>query len=307
MGRKRQKIFIAITFGIILTFSLYFFCQSIFFEEIFSTLAIVNPLTSAPRESIRLRIGKTANRQKANATEITIDRDLFDYLIYHLRDTPYAGVGNYSRFMTARLGLKELTDVEPLVAGMGQVVNDVTSFQYPLTIAPCRQKVANLRSLFISVVSAPNNFEKRAAIRRTWLFHLRNQSNVNKPLDVVGFGFVIGLTRNDTVGKKLIDESLRYNDILQVDVDDKYRNLSIKVAGLFNWINSRCSSVEFVLKVDDDVYVNVHNLATVLHSLSPSIPSVYGHKTGGDHPSRTEGIFFITLLSYFHKFTVTLL
>ena len=114
---------------------------------------------------------------------------------------------------------------------------------------------------------------------------------VNKQLDVLSFGFVVGLTKNTSVHQQLIEESLRYNDILQVNVYDKYRNLSIKAAGRFNWINLRCSPVDFVLKVDDDVYVNIHNLATILHSFSPIERSIYGHKTGGSQPSRTEGIY----------------
>jgi hypothetical protein len=232
---------------------------------------------------------------KPDRSAITIDRQLFDYLTYHLRDTPYDGVGNYTQFMTAYLGLKELTDVEPLVAGMGPVINDVTSFQYPLSIAPCRAKVVNgnHRSLFVAIISAPNNFAKRAAIRRTWPNHLKNQSNINKPLDVIGFGFVTGRTKNKTAEQKLIEESMRYNDILQVDMYDKYRNLSVKVAGLFNWINSRCSPVDFVLKMDDDVYVNVHNLATVLHSFPLSEHSIYGHKVAGGQATRNIGNFLL--------------
>jgi hypothetical protein len=238
---------------------------------------------------------------------ITIDQDLFNYLSYYLRDATYGGVENYTRFMTAHFGLKELTDVEPLVTGMGPVINDVTSFQYPISIAPCREKVnnnTNQRTLFVAVISAPNNFEKRATIRSTWPSHLKNQSNINRQLDLVGFGFIVGLTNNKTVQQKLTEESAKHNDILQVNVYDKYRNLSVKAAGLLNWLNSRCSQVDFVLKVDDDVYVNVHNLATVLHSFSPLDPGIYGHKAGGSHPSRTEGNIFIILLLLLFLFPI---
>nr|CAH0112347.1 unnamed protein product [Daphnia galeata] len=97
------------------------------------------------------------------------------------RNATYDGVGNYTRFMRAYLGLKELTDVQPLVADMVPVINDVTSFQYPLRIASCREKVANNtnhRSIFVAVISAPNNFKKRAAIRRTWPHHFKNQAGI---------------------------------------------------------------------------------------------------------------------------------
>lgn len=195
--------------------------------------------------------------------------------------------------MITALGLKGLPDVEPLVAGMGLVVNDITSFKYPLNISPCRQDTAgnaNSRSLFISIISAPDNFEKRQTIRRTWSNHLTNQTNIHRTLEIVGFGFVIGLTNNSLVQQEIKEESERYGDILQINVIDKYVELSVKVAGLINWVSAYCQRVDFVLKVDDDVYVNVHNLATVLHSLPPSERSVYGHTAGGNHPSRTEGI-----------------
>ena len=200
--------------------------------------------------------------------------------------------------MITALGLKGFPDAKPLVAGMGLVVNDITWFQYPLSISPCRQSARNTnsRSLFIAVISAPHNFEKRATVRQTWRSHLRNQTNIHNKLDIVEFGFVIGLTnKDDFIQQKIAEESERYGDILQINSVDKYVDLSIKVAGLLNWINIYCSIVDFVLKVDDDVYVNVHNLATVLHSVSPSEPSVYGHTAGGNHPTRNEGILYYAL------------
>ncbi|XP_046633767.1 lactosylceramide 1,3-N-acetyl-beta-D-glucosaminyltransferase A-like [Daphnia pulicaria] len=288
---KLRNISIMIAFGTILTFVVYLFCSLVCFRE---TNSIVNfswlhsfpsPLFESPI------VGKMTTNDQTDKNVITIDRDLFNYLSYHLRDATYGGVENYTRFMTAHLGLKELTDVEPLVTGMGPVINDVTSFQYPISIAPCRVKVnnnRNERTLFVAVISAPNNFEKRATIRSTWPSHLKNQSNINRQLNLVGFGFIVGLTKNKTVQQKLTEESARHNDILQVNVYDKYRNLSVKAAGLLNWLNSRCSQVDFVLKVDDDVYVNVHNLATVLHSFLPSEPSVYGRKIAGGSPLRNH-------------------
>ncbi len=32
----------------------------------------------------------------------------------------------------------------------------------------------------------------------------------------------------------------------------------MKVAGILNWVRIDCAEVDFVLKVDDDVYVNVN-------------------------------------------------
>jgi hypothetical protein len=243
---------------------------------------------------------------------ITIDRELFDYLALYLRETAYDGVEHYIRFMTAFLGLKELTaEAKPLAPGMGPVVNDISWFRYPITINPCRfldnpadaagnSSSSRSISLFISVISGPNNFDRRAAIRRTWPVHLKNQTNLNHPLDVVGFGFVIGLTNDSVVQQKVKEESKQFGDILQVNMIDRYVDLSVKVASLFNWVDTYCPRVDFVLKADDDVYVNVHNLATVLHSLAVADQSIYGRQCGGNVPDRKgSALSFVLLLLNF--------
>nr|CAH0111712.1 unnamed protein product [Daphnia galeata] len=230
-------------------------------------------------------------------TVVTIDRELFDYLVVHLHDTEYDGVDNYIRFMTVFKGLKPLPGIESLVPGMGPVVNDMSQFQhYPINLVPCPSSSSNSsnqsRSLFIGVISGPGNFERRATIRRTWHVHLnKNQqnkkSNKNALLDLLRFAFVIGQTNDSVVQQQVKDESEKYGDILQINMMDKYVDLSVKLTGLFHWLDTFCSRVDYVLKVDDDVYVNVHNLATVLHSLNVSEPSVYGRQCGGNIPDRS--------------------
>jgi hypothetical protein len=48
--------------------------------------------------------------------------------------------------------------------------------------------------------------------------------------------------------------------------------------------------------LSDDVYVNVHNLATVLHSLTVTDQSVYGRQCGGNVPERRGSALFFVLL-----------
>ena len=57
---------------------------------------------------------------------------------------------------------------------------------------------------------------------------------------------------------------------------DNYRNLTRKSVALLNWVHSNCPGVDFFLKIDDDCYSNVHNLADILTILSPNKISVYG-------------------------------
>ncbi len=263
-----------------------------------SLLAIVifhlfHPLFLFNDELLRnseLLAGNCENRFTSDSAVKIIDQDFFNYLTYHLRDTQYDGIGNYTRYMIATKGLKTIPDAKPVEPGMGPIINDVTSFQYAKVVAPCRPKSTKSRSVFVAIISAPGNFERRVMIRRTWLNHFRDQTN-DQRVDLVGYAFVMGKTDNMFIKPFIDTESENLGDILQVDMLDNYRNLSMKVAGLMNWVNTNCPKVDFMLKVDDDVYVNVHNLATVLHSLSPSERNLYGRPTGGYQPPRNDSIY----------------
>ncbi|KAI9563393.1 hypothetical protein GHT06_010856 [Daphnia sinensis] len=190
---------------------------------------------------------------------VSMNRDLFNYMAPNLFNTSYPGVETYTKFAVARLGLSTLKHVEPLKPEYGPVINDVTSFNYPISIAPCRNvtNAAN-RTVFVVVVSAPDNFEKRDVIRETWRTHLMEENK--KHMFLKGFAFFLGRTENNVTQSKIEEEDKIHGDIIQLDMLDTYKNLSVKVAGLFNWLHRNCATIDFVFKVDDDVYVNVRNL-----------------------------------------------
>ena len=160
------------------------------------------------------------------------------------------------------------------------VVNDVTAFKYPIEIAKCRKETNANRTLFIGIISAPNYFDKRQLLRETWLRHVNDPHYHRGLIDVVGFGFILGQTSNATIQSQIEEESRKHGDILQVEMDDSYRNLTRKSVAFLNWVNTNCPHVDFVMKIDDDGYINVHNLATALSKLSPKEMSVYGKQVG---------------------------
>jgi hypothetical protein len=47
---------------------------------------------------------------------------------------------------------------------------------------------------------------------------------------------------------------------------DTHRNLPLKMAGLFNWVNTNCPKHDFLLKLDDDMYLNVNVLANFVNT-----------------------------------------
>jgi hypothetical protein len=137
------------------------------------------------------------------------------------------------------------------------------------------------------VVSAPGNFDKRNTIRQTWQKHLK--ADYHKSLmETVGFAFILGLTDHNQTQKQIEEESQTYKDIIQIDMADFYRNLSLKVAGLFYWLYKNCRNIDFLFKVDDDVYVNVRNLAQFVQSHNRSDQSIYGNSADNLFPARGQ-------------------
>ncbi len=95
---------------------------------------------------------------------------------------------------------------------------------------------------------------------------------------MAGFAFILGLTDNkdNATQTKIEEENKTHGDLIQIEMADFYRNLSLKVAGLFNWLYRHCLKVKFILKADDDVYVNVRNLAQFVQSFHESNQSMFG-------------------------------
>lgn len=224
----------------------------------------------------------------AKPNKVIIDRNLYSYLSGRLRDAPFGGVDHYRQYTIVRSNLKPLPGVKPLRPDFGPPLNDVTSFRYPLTVKSCRQGRKAPRTLFVAVMSAAAYFHKRDVIRQTWASRFPEFSHL---VDVIGFSFVVGRTLNATVQKGLEDESSVHGDIIQVDMIDAYANMTLKVAGLLNWLTTHCSHADFVMKVDDDVYINIHNLANSLQKLSPAELTIHGSEIYDKTVQRGRGIW----------------
>ena len=217
---------------------------------------------------------------------------LINYASTFFKDKVYPGAQTYIDYTIVRLGVKPLADVTPLRPEYGIVVNDVTAFNYPIEIAKCRKETNANRTLFIGIISAPNYFDKRQLLRETWLRHVNDPHYHRGLIDVVGFGFILGQTSNATIQSQIEEESKKHGDILQVEMDDSYRNLTRKSVAFLNWVNNNCPHVDFALKIDDDSYCNVHNLANILVDLSPKETSVYGHPGSNNNVFRAADCIF---------------
>ena len=62
--------------------------------------------------------------------------------------------------------------------------------------------------------------------------------------------------------KQLEEESSKYGDIIQGDFLDTYHNLSYKATMGNLWVAEFCSQAEFVVKTDDDQFIDLYEVTT---------------------------------------------
>ncbi|KAL9988269.1 hypothetical protein ACROYT_G002700 [Oculina patagonica] len=111
-------------------------------------------------------------------------------------------------------------------------------------------------SLLILVSSAPANLQRRNYIRKTWAF----ESAFTPRWTTV---FLVAQTRIQSESNSLLKEDEVYGDLIRADYYDHYWNQTLKIQMGFEWATKYCN-FSFLLKVDDDVFVNSADLLSFL-------------------------------------------
>ena len=113
-------------------------------------------------------------------------------------------------------------------------------------------------------VTAPENDERRHAIRSTWGAVKTYRGASLRLVFLVGQQAIGTDLEGNSFQENLKKESNRYHDIVQGNFIDSYINLTYKtVFGLY-WVNHHCPTSRFVYKIDDDAIVNVYRLVDFL-------------------------------------------
>lgn len=131
------------------------------------------------------------------------------------------------------------------------------------------------QSVFFLVIisSSPNkqeNADRRTTIRRTWGELKRTHISGDKHWKVV---FMMGKASDDKMNEAIMAEHEKYGDLLIGDYLDSYRKITTKLLMAFQWATQiKCS---YILKTDDDVYIDIPKLTEWLNARgNPS--SFYG-------------------------------
>ncbi|KAJ3653609.1 hypothetical protein Zmor_012850 [Zophobas morio] len=119
-------------------------------------------------------------------------------------------------------------------------------------------------TLLILVHSHPRNKAARAAIRRTW----GDPDRLTKTNALLFF--LLGETRNPPSTREIImAENLEHGDIIVEDFIDNYANLTLKSVSMLKLFQSQ-NQCRFLLKADDDLFVNVEKLVRIMHFFADS-------------------------------------
>ncbi|XP_059614862.1 beta-1,3-galactosyltransferase 5 [Phlebotomus argentipes] len=122
---------------------------------------------------------------------------------------------------------------------------DLVDFEYVIGQKSCSE--LHLQPLVLILVhSAPGNWRKRNLIRRTW-----GRDDARARLL-----FLLGTVASADDQLDLVEENQEYGDLIQGNFIDAYRNMTYKHAMALKWFTYSCPEAHFLLKTDDDVFVN---------------------------------------------------
>lgn len=177
---------------------------------------------------------------------------------------------------------------KPSLMDMSSTVpHSVTLWDFPL---PRITK----QSLVIVVLSRRDAFSTRKVIRNTWgkqhdnVYFVVGQACPVHPswrahdeggnkicqvaprvLDQQYFNLTMEHAQHEqTINQQLLQEQKKYGDILMTHEADVYRNLPIKLKAAYTFVDNYLpQSVQWVLKVDDDFFVQVEEFSSYLDEL----------------------------------------
>lgn len=114
-------------------------------------------------------------------------------------------------------------------------------------------KCTGTEALLILIHSAPDHADFRSNIRSTWAKgpHFK-------------LVFLIGRSTSRDINVQVENETSKSNDILHYNLPDMYQHLTTKHVFGYRWAVANCPDVKYVLKSDDDGYVDTYHLGHLL-------------------------------------------
>ncbi|XP_071937718.1 hydroxyproline O-galactosyltransferase GALT3-like isoform X1 [Coffea arabica] len=136
--------------------------------------------------------------------------------------------------------------------------------------------------LMIGVFSTANNFERRMALRRSWM-----QYDAVRSAEVA-VRFFIGLHKKQAVNYELWREAQAYGDIQLMPFVDYYSLLSLKTIAICI-LGTEILTAKYIMKTDDDAFVRIDEVVSSLKGKASSSDGLlYGHISFESSPHRDK-------------------
>lgn len=87
--------------------------------------------------------------------------------------------------------------------------------------------------------------------------------------------FYMGLSDDEELNDLNIQELQKYNDVIIGDFKDSYFNMTSKILFVLNWVLKNMK-MKYILKTDDDIFMNIPKLIAKLNTKYKGISRLYG-------------------------------
>ncbi|XP_021916464.1 beta-1,3-galactosyltransferase 5-like isoform X3 [Zootermopsis nevadensis] len=134
--------------------------------------------------------------------------------------------------------------------------------------------------LLVAITSAPSHKDARMAIRQTW-GHYRQRSDLN-------IAFLLGSSKDSQLVQELRDENRLYGDLISGHFLDSYNNLTLKTVSLLEWVDNYCNHINFILKTDDDMFINIPKLLSFIEKHAKDKRTIFGRLAKRWKPIRNK-------------------
>ncbi|XP_062536310.1 beta-1,3-galactosyltransferase 5-like isoform X2 [Armigeres subalbatus] len=147
-------------------------------------------------------------------------------------------------------------------------------------------------NLLILITSAPTHRDQRLSIRQSW-----GHYGIRRDISI---GFVLGRTLDQRIEDQLSAENYMYSDIIRGNFIDSYRNLTLKTLSLLEWTSTNCPNATYLLKTDDDMFINVPKLLQFIESHLSYKRSIFGRLAKKWKPIRNKkSKYYVSPEQYF--------
>ncbi|XP_030062689.1 beta-1,3-galactosyltransferase 9 [Microcaecilia unicolor] len=119
------------------------------------------------------------------------------------------------------------------------------------------------------IFSNPANRMRRDLIRQTWanVTHVKEYTILTM--------FALGKPNSETTQLEILKESESHGDIIEGSFLESSQNQTLKTIMVIQWIVTFCPSARFVLKTNEDMFVNILSLVDYLLSLRIHPEDIY--------------------------------